>query len=338
MSTNNTTKKVSTKYLDDLWRRLCTCKLSDFGSLIKANSGGVAPRSNDLTISEFVAACNKIGVTTKRPDVTIEDVIWSCIVPHCNRSESSTCMISKENLGDFEAKFGPIVSHGFNRAATLLTHISTTISGDDVILKSKSGYKEGLAEHSSPNINQECYLVNWFLPVAHLHIKDYEQRLINKGVESTCYGRFPTDSESAEGSCVVITVSSLQNEKELQTNNIHIGCCEKGFFVLQTNITNERGKILPPPKQMFDDYRLELGGLFEHLLLSGVASRIFVRETANDWPGQPHVPANEINTSKNGSTRKDSTVGGLFSSMLSFGCCTSERSKSKALEGESIKR
>ena len=92
-------------------------------------------------------------------------------------------------------------------------------------------------------------------------------------------------------------------------------------------------KVLPSSTTMFDDYSLELGGLFECLLIRGVASGIFVRATNRDWPGQPLGLVNQTHTKTESMTTKvDSNSGGLFNSMFALNCCTGERSKSISKE------
>lgn len=317
-----------TPELNTFWRSLHTSKLTDFGSLLKA-SGNNPPRSNDLTVLEFCTACQKKGIDTKRVNVTVEDVVWSCIIPHCLRTPST--MVSKMDLNAFEQRFGSTLAGGFVRAATLLTHATAVADGNSSV---------------SATPNATTCLVSWFLPVAHLKNIDLSnQRLISKGIESSCFGRFATTDETTNGICLVITVSSSFNksiEKDAQillgTYDIFIGCGEKGFFVLGTNLMAATkaltcNKVLPSSTTMFDDYSLELGGLFECLLIRGVASGIFVRATNRDWPGQPVGLVNQTHTKTESMTTKvDSNSGGLFNSMFALNCCTGERSKSISKE------
>ena len=319
-----------TPELNTFWRSLHTSKLTDFGSLLKA-SGNNPPRSNDLTVLEFCTACQKKGIETKRVNVTVEDVVWSCIIPHCLRTPST--MVSKMDLNAFEQRFGSTLAGGFVRAASLLTHVTTAVADGNNSVPSTT--------------NTTTCLVSWFLPVAHLKRIDLSnQRLINKGIESSCFGRFATTDETTKyGICLVLTVSSSFNksiEKAAQivlgTYDIFIGCGEKGFFVLGTHPmaatkTLTCNKVLPSSTTMFDDYSLELGGLFECLLISGVASGIFVRATNRDWPGQSPGLVNQTHTctkTESTATRVDSNSGGLFNSMFALNCCTGERSKTIA--------
>ena len=310
--------------LNSLWRRLSTSKLTDFGSLLKASSGSISTlgSSNDLTVPDFVDACDAVGIRTKRTNVAVEDIVWSCILPHCTRQLST--MLTKNDVGLFEQRFGSCLAGGFVRAATLMIQTTTAVNSPlntDV--------------STQCDVPLQCHLVGWFHPVAHLDVEREEQRLISQGVESTCYGRFASHDELEEAThnvCVVLTVSMVAPTKgsALATYNIYVSCSEHGFFVCKNDSIHGLKKVLPTCDQMFDDYSLELGGLFEHLLLCGIASGIFVRQNDADWPGRS-VPLPTEKAVPGPKTKEETQKKkGLLDSMLSFGCCAGKRSKEGA--------
>ena len=247
---------VSSK-LDELWLRLSTCKLTDFGSLLK---GGHPTNSSDLSVREFSDACDKLGISTRKEGVTVEDVVWACILPHSKRQEHA--MLTKFDLHVFEQRFGSSLEGSFCFAASFIMPPSSLNSLDLVV---------------------STQLVHWFFPIAHLgEVESSNKRLLDKGKSAICYGRFSTLEELAanESCCVVLTFSTLS----LNTRDILVGCCDHGFYVIHSDSVLQD---VPSSDEMFSDYSRELGGLFEKLLLIGGLFKAVLARRFTDWPGGP---------------------------------------------------